>query len=171
MHGELNLTFDCCRFEYIKLIHGSDPLWESFPTALKRRAGARRYIGTYRAPFQELRLNPQQEHALRACSLLAIPPPLPGEEALLGGIPGDLSQVNLSTCAETVQDMAAGMLAPPPEMSGSLFPQTLEVLTCLESVTRVPFCHCCYLPGASCWCLGGASTTTTYVFSCQPVLE
>ena len=98
-------------------MHGDASLWESFPRALERRAGARRYVGAFRAPFQDLRLTPPQEHALRACSLLAIPPPPPGQEVLPGGVPEDLSQDNLSTWADTVQDVAAGMIAPQPETS------------------------------------------------------
>ena len=142
-------------------MHGDASLWESFPRALKRRAGARRYVGAFRAPFQDLRLTPPQEHALRACSLLAIPPPPPGQEALPGGVPEDLSQDNLSAWSETVQDVAAGMIAPRPEMSLTIFLQVVEVLTILESVSRVTFCHQCYLPGSTCRCLGGSFTAST----------
>ena len=143
------------------MMHGDASLWESFPRALKRRAGTRRYVGAFRAPFQDLRLSPPQEHALRACSLLTIPPLPPGQEALSGGVPEDLSQDNLSTWADTVQDVAARMIAPQPETSQTIFPQVVEVLTLLESVSRVAFCRQCYLPGSACRCLGGSSTTST----------
>ena len=136
-------------------------MWESFPRVLERRAGARRYVGAFRALFQDLRLTPPQEHALRACSLLAIPPPPPGQEVLPRGVPEDLSQDNLSTWVETVQDVAAGMIAPRPEMSLTILPQVVEVLTILESVSRVTFCRQCYLPGSACRCLGGSFTTST----------
>ena len=142
-------------------MHGDDSLWESFPRALERRAGTRRYVGAFRAPFQDLHLTPQQEHILRACSILAIPPLPPGQEAWPGGVPEDLSQDNLSTWAETVQDVAAGMIAPRPETSLTIFPQVVEVLTILESVSRVTFCHQCYLPGSACRCLGGSFTAST----------
>ena len=142
-------------------MHGDASLWESFPRALERRAGTRRYVGAFPAPFQDLRLTPPQEHALRACSILAIPPPPPGQEALPGGVPEDLSQDNLSTWAETVQDVAAGMIAPQPETSQTIFPQVVEVLTLLESVSRVMFCCQCYLPGSACRCLGDSSTAST----------
>ena len=132
------------------MMHGDASLWESFPRALERRAGTRRYVGAFRAPFQDLHLTPPQEHALRACSLLAIPPPSPGQEALPGGVPEDLSQDNLSTWADTVQDVAAWMIAPQPETSQTIFPQVVEVLTLLESVSRVAFCPQCYLPGSAC---------------------
>ena len=92
---------------------------------------------------------------------MAIPPPPPGQEALPGGVPEDLSQDNLSTWAETVQDVAAGMAAPRSEMSLTIFPQVVEVLTILESASRVTFCHQCYLPGTACRCLGGSFTSST----------
>ena len=142
-------------------MHGDASLWESFPRALERRAGTRRYVGAFQALFQDLRLTPPQEHALRACSLLAIPPLPPGQEALPGGVPEDLSQDNLSTWADTVQDVVAGMIAPQPETSQTIFPQVVEVLTLLESVSRVAFCRQCYLPGSACRCLGSCSTTST----------
>ena len=54
-----------------------DSLWESFPQALETLEGVRRYINAFRAPLQALNnLNPNQVHALRACSVLAIPPPM-----------------------------------------------------------------------------------------------
>ena len=76
-------------------------------------------------------------------------------------MPEDLSQDNLSTWAETVQDVAAGMIAPRPETSLTIFPQVVEVLTILESVSRVTFCRQYYLPGSACRCLGGSFTAST----------
>ena len=150
------------------MLNGNNALWVSFPQALESCAGTWKYVSAYQAPFQELRLNSPQEHTLRACSLLVIPPVPPGQEALPGGVPDDLSLVNLSAWAEVVQDVAAGMLALPLEIHSTLFPSVLELLAHLESDTRVPFCHSCYLPGASCRCLAGAFTTTTPLFSRSP---
>ena len=142
------------------MMHGDASLWESFPRVLERRTGARRYVGAFRAPFQDLRLTPSQEHALRVC-LLAIPPPPPGQEALPGGVPEDLSQDNLSTWADTVQDVAAGMIVPQPGTDQIIFPQVVEVLTLLELVSRVTFCRQCYLLGSACRCLESCSTAST----------
>ena len=142
-------------------MHGDASLWESFPRALERRTGARRYVGAFRAPFQDLRLTPSQEHALRVCSLLAIPPPPPEQKALPGCVPEDLSQDNLSTWADTVQDVAAGMIVPQPGTDQIIFPQVVELLTLLESVSRVAFCRQCYLPGSACRCLESSSTAST----------
>ena len=132
-----------------------------FPTALERRTGARRYVGAFRAPFQDLRLAPSQEHALRVCSLLAIPPPPRDQKALPGGVPEDLSEDNLSTWADTVQDVATGMIVPQPGTDQIIFPHLVELLTLLESVSRVAFCRQCYLPGSSCRCLETSSTAST----------
>ena len=104
------------------MMHGDASLWESFPRALERRTGARRYVGAFRAPFQDLRLAPSQEHALRVCSLLAIPPLPPDQKALPGGVPEDLSEDNLSTWADTVQDVAVGMIVPQPGTDQIIFP-------------------------------------------------
>ena len=143
------------------MMHGEASLWESFPQALERRTGARRYVGTFRAPFQDLRLAPSQEHALRVCSLLAIPPPPRDQKALPGGVPEDLSEDNLSTWANTVQDVATGMIVPQPGTDQIIFPHLVELLTLLESVSRVAFCRQCYLPGSTCRCLETSSTAST----------
>ena len=143
------------------MMHGDASLWESFPRALERRTGTRRYVGAFRAPFQDLRLTPSQEHALRVCSLLAIPPPPPEQKALPGGVPEDLSRDNLSTWADTVQDVVAGMIVPQPGSDQIIFPQVVEILTLLELVSRVAFCRQCYLPGSACRCLESSSTTST----------
>ena len=143
------------------MMHGDASLWESFPQALERRTGARRYVGAFRAPFQDLRLAPSQEHALRVCSLLAIPPPPSDQKALPGGVPEDLSEDNLSTWANTVQDVATGMIVPQPGTDQIIFPHLVELLTLLESVSRVAFCRQCYLPGSACRCLETSSTAST----------
>ena len=57
-----------------------------------------------------------QTHALRACSLLVIPPP-PDRIPMQGGFPTDLSELNLSDWATLVQDVAAGLQALPPNLS------------------------------------------------------
>ena len=92
---------------------------------------------------------------------MAIPPSPPGQEALPGGVPEDLSQDNLSTWADTVQDVVAGMIVPQPGTDQIIFPQVVDVLTLLESVSRVAFCCQCYLPGSACRCLESSSTTST----------
>ena len=92
---------------------------------------------------------------------MAIPPPPPDQKALPGGVPEDLSEDNLSTWANTVQDVAAGMIVPQPGTDQIIFPQVVELLTLLESVSWVAFCRQCYLPGSACRCLESSSTAST----------
>ena len=51
--------------------------------------------------------------------------------------------------------------SPPAGTDQIIFPQVVEVLTLLESVSRVAYCRQCYLPGSACRCLGSCSTTST----------
>ena len=98
---------------------------------------------------------------LRVCSLLAIPPPPRDPKALPGGVPENLSEDNLSTWADTVQDVATGMIILQPGTDQIIFPHLVELLTLLESVSRVAFCCQCYLPGSACRCLETSSTAST----------
>ena len=132
-----------------------------FPTGAGETNRRQEVRWRFRAPFQDLRLAPSQEHALRVCSLLVIPPPPPDQKALPGGVPEDLSEDNLSTWADTVQDVAVGMIVPQPGTDQIIFPQLVELLTLLESVSRVAFCCQCYLLGSACRCLESSSTAST----------
>ena len=62
----------------------------------------------------------QQVHALRACSLVAIPP---SEERMPppGGFPRDLSGMNLTSWASLIQDVAQGMKVVPPNLALALW--------------------------------------------------
>ena len=118
------------------------------------RYGAGRYINTFRAPFQELSpLSDQEAYVLRACSLLAIPPPA-GRAAPQGGFPTNFVQINLSDWASLVQDVAGSLQALPPRLSNCFDPEMLNLLHRLEVVTQVKFCHLCYNPEPNCRCAG-----------------
>ena len=135
---------------------GDDSLWESFPHILESLEGARRYISAFQAPFQELSaLSPVQIHTLRACSLLAIPPP-PERVPLQGGFLTDLSELNLSGWATLIQDVAAGLQALPPNLGHDMGPPAVALLQVLEASTGVGFCHYCCSPGSQCKCRGAS---------------
>ena len=76
-------------------------------------------------------------------------------------MPQDLSEDNLSTWAGIVQDVAGGLIVPQSGAEQAIFPQVVEILTLLESVSQVTFCRRCYLPGSACRCLGSSSTTSS----------
>ena len=144
----------CCRWEYVQLQSGDDSLWESFPHVLESMEGARRYISAFRAPLQELStLSLAQIHTLRACSLLVIPP-LPERVPPQGGFPMDLSELNLSSWAALVQDVAAGLQVLPPNLGHDMGLPAVALLQLLETSTGVGFCHYFYHLGSRCTCMG-----------------
>ena len=148
------MYLSCCRWEYVKMQSREDSLWESFPQALKTHEGAGRYINAFWTPFQGLPpLSHQDVYVLRACSLLVIPPPA-GSVAPQGGFPTNLMGINLSDWAALVQDMAAGLQAPPPSLSSCLGLHVVNLLQLLEAATGVAFCCFCCNPELHCRCVG-----------------
>ena len=96
-----------------------------------------------------------QIHTLRACSLLAIPPPrerMPPQ----GGFSTDLSELNLSGWATLVQDVVAGLQALPPNLGRDMGLPAVALLQLLEASTEVGFCHYCCRPGLWCTCVGAS---------------
>ena len=105
-------------------------------------------------------------YALRACSLLVIPPLPPGKAAPQGGFPADLMEINLSDWASLVQDVAAGLQALPPGLSNCLDPKVVTLLQQLEVVTQVRFCCLCYYLDTNCRC-SGVPLSTPLTSWCQ----
>ena len=128
---------------------------DSFPHALEKLEGARRYIRAFRAPLQEL--SPAQVHAMRACSLLVIPPPKEREPPP-GGFPKDLSDLNLSSWASLVQDIASSLLVPPPNLGSEVSLPAVALLELLEKTTGWGYCCFCYHLGSRCTCMGAYSS-------------
>ena len=123
------------------------------------------YISAFRAPLQELNnLNSNQVHALRACSVLAIPPPTERMPPS-GGFPKDLSELNLSGWAALVQDVAAGLRAVPPNLNLDVGLPAMVLLQLLEATTGVGFCHFCCRPSPRCKCMGAYQQAPTETWS------
>ena len=142
-----------------------DSLWESFPQALETLEGARRYISAFRAPLQELNnLNSHQVQALRACSVLAIPPPTERTPPS-GGFPKDLLELNLSGWAALIQDVAAGLQAVPPNLVCDVALPAMVLLQLLEATMRVDFCRFCCCPSPRCKCMGAYQQAPTETWS------
>ena len=142
-----------------------DSLLESFPQILEMFDGVKRYINAFRAPLQELiNLKSKQMHALRACSVLAIPismerapPP--------GGFTKDLSELNLSSWAGLIQDVAQGLQVVPPNLNLEVCLTTMVLLQLLEATMGVGFCRFCCWPSPLCTCLGAYQRAPTKTWS------
>ena len=109
-------------------------------------------------------MNSNQVHALHACSVLAIPPPTERMPPS-GGFPKDLSELNLLGWAALIQDVAAGLLAVPPNLVHDVALPAMVLLQLLEATTGVGFCHfCCHL-SPWCKCMGAYQQAPTEIWS------
>ena len=143
---------------------GEDSLVDSFPHVLEKLEGAKRYISAFQAPLQ---LSLAQVHTLRACSLLVIPPPKEREPPP-GGFPKDLSDLNLSGWAGLVQDVASGLLAPPPNLGSKVSLAAVALLDLLEKTTGWVYCRFCYHLGSRCACMGAFPPSWSQVVGESP---
>ena len=109
-------------------------------------------------------MNSNQVHALRACSVLAIPPPTERMPPS-GGFPKDLSELNLLGWAALVQDVVAGLWAVPPNLNLDVGLPAMVLLQLLEATTGVGFCHFCCHPSPRCKCMGAYQQAPTETWS------
>ena len=106
-------------------------------------------------------MNNQENLALRACSLRAIPPPPPEGVPLeeLAGV--NLHEANLTQWASYVQDVASGMRKPPQAALDCPVEDMVGILHRLEGMMGVTFCQCCFMVGTCCDCYPKVSSTPT----------
>ena len=145
-------VFLYCRREYIRLGSEQDPTWRDFPQALAEMGGARRYVTLFEAPFQASVLNDSENNALRASSLMAIPPPPPGSQPLARSTAVDLMGSNLTQWASDVQEVTSYMRWPPEAAVRCLLKDMIGVLNRLEGLARVRYCRSCFGVGPGCQC-------------------
>ena len=115
-------------------------------------------MDAFRAPLQGLtHMQDKQVHALRACSLVAIPPP-EQRMPLQGGFPKDLTTLNLTGWAGLIQDVAQGMRMVPSNLSMGVYMDSMVLLQLLEATMGMRYCRICCQPTPSCLCLGAYSS-------------
>ena len=147
------MSFDHCRWEYIRLNSKDDSLWESFPENLQVLNVAKRYVDAFRAPLQGLtHMQDKQVYALRACSLVAMLPP-DQRTPPLGGFPKDLAMLNLMGWASLIQDVAQGMSMVPSNLSMEVYVDSMVLLQLLEATTGMRYAESAasLLPAVSVW--------------------
>ena len=110
-------------------------------------------MNAFMASFNQANLTQGEQHALRVCCLLAIPPPPPGVGNVTLDISSYLSQVCLTAIVRIVKDLASGMgrLSPHIEANRAVISRTL--IPHLEKITNHPSCMTCLRPRQMCECL------------------
>ena len=104
---------------------------------------------------------------MRACFLLVIPPPKEGGPPP-GGFPKDLSDYNLSSWAGLVQDVASGLMAPPPTLGSEVSLAAIALLDLLKKSTGWVYCRFCYHLGSQCTCMGAFPPSWSQVVGEMP---
>ena len=123
-------------------------LWQDkrdFPSALEDPAEAKNYVSAFYYALSPLlkEVSDRDEHIMRACSLLAIPPPLPGMPTRHLEIPMDLNTMRQSDWVNNVRDLTTGLVMLPPTffVTGKVIQSS--VLPKLERVAGVKSCRFC----------------------------
>ena len=129
-----------------------DPTWRDFPQALTETRGVRRYVTLFEAPFEASVLSDLENNALRANSLMAVPPPAPGTQSLAGLTMVDLLGSSLTQWATHIQDVTSGMRMPPEVAVNCPQEDIVGVLNWLDRMTPVKYCHLCFGVGKKCRC-------------------
>ena len=129
-----------------------DPTWGDFPQALTETRGVRRYVTLFEAPFEASVLSDHKNNALRACSLMVVPPPAPGMHSLAGLTMVDLPGSSLTQWASHIQDVTSGMRMPLEAAVNCPQEDIVGVLNQLERMTPVKYCRLCFGVGKNCRC-------------------
>ena len=89
-------------------------------------------------------LEGRESQALRAGSLMAIPPPPPGFQPLSGAPLVGLAGQNLAQWADRVQEVTSHMRLPPRVAVECPTSDMIGVLNRLEDMTQVRYCWHCF---------------------------
>ena len=139
----------------MKLIAYGKMNWgKDFPSTLEDRAEAKRYVSAFHSVLNPLlrELVDRDEHIMRACSLLAIPPSPPRTLLRHLEIPMDLTTMRLAEWVNHIRDLATRMVMLPPTfvVTGTVIQSS--ILPKLERVAGVKSCIFCFQPHTVCGC-------------------
>ena len=138
---------------YVQLVHAGHTYWDNFPHSILTPQAVRWYVNAFLASFNQANLTEGEQHALRVCCLLAIPPPPPGIGDVTLDISSDLSQVCLTVIVRIVEDLASGIgwLSPNIEANRAVISRTL--IPHLKKITNHPSSMTYLRPRQMCECL------------------
>ena len=139
----------------MKLIAYGKTNWgKDFPSTLEDQVEAKKYVSAFYYALNPLlkELSDRNEHIMRVCSLLVIPPPLPGTPLRHLEIPIDLTAMRLPNWVNYVPDLATGLVMLPPTflVTGKVIQSS--ILPKLERVAGVKSCRFCLHPHTVCGC-------------------
>ena len=97
-------------------------------------------------------LSDHENNALRAGSLLAVPPPAPGTQPLAGSMTVNLPGNSLTQWATHVQDVTSSMRLPPQAAVNCPQADIVGVLNWLERMAMVRYCRLCFGVRQKCGC-------------------
>ena len=127
---------------------------KDFPSTLEDQGEVKKYVFAFYYALNPLlkELSDGDEHIMRACSLLVIPPPPPRTPLRHLEIPMDLTTMRLPDWVNYVWDLATGMVMLPPTflVTGKVIQSS--ALPKLERVAGVKSCRFCLLPHTVCGC-------------------
>ena len=138
-------------------MYASHTLWDNFPHSILTPQAARWYVNSLLVTFNQADLSAGEQHALRVCCLLSIPPPPPGVGNVTLNVTSDLSPVSLNTIVRIVEDLALGMgwLGPHIEANHAIISRTL--IPHLAKIMGHPSCITCLRLRQVCECWVAAS--------------
>ena len=139
----------------MKLITYGKTNWgKDFPSALEDRMEAKKYASAFHSALSPVikELVDRDKDIMRACSLLAIPPPPPGTSLRYVEIPMDLTAMSLPEWIDKIRDLATGMVVLPPTFLVTGVVVQSSVLPKLEKVSGVRACRFCLHPHTVCGC-------------------
>ena len=148
----------------MKLIAYGKTNWEKdFPSALEDQAEAKKNVSAFHSALSPLlrELVDGDEQIMRACSLLAIPPPPPGTSLRHLEIPMDLTTMRLPDWVNNIRDLATGMVMLPPTFVVTGMVIQSSILPKLKRVSRVKSYRFCLHPHTVCGCSQVASWSHT----------
>ena len=139
----------------MKLIAYGKTNWgRDLPSALEDLTEVKNYVSAFYYALSPLlkEASDRDEHIMRACSLLRIPPPLPGMPVRHLEISMDLNTMRLPDWVNNVWDLATGLVMLPPTfvVTGKIIQSS--VLPKLERVAGVKSCRFCLHPHTVCGC-------------------
>ena len=140
------------KLSYVQLVYASYNFWDNFPHSILTPLAVRWYVNAFLSSFNQVDLSEGEQHALRVCCLLAIPPPPQGAGDVTLNVTPDLSQVTLNLLVRLVKDLASGMgqLDSHIEANHTVISKTL--IPHLSRITGQTACMTCLRPRQSCDC-------------------